>query len=100
MRKSSQSAIEFLSTYGFVFLIIALVVADYYAEMAKSMAARKALGQHFLIDRRVALAEAAHAARKRVVELGPGLGILTEEMCKVATSLVAVEVGYAVYVFP
>ncbi|MGC8547719.1 MAG: 16S rRNA (adenine(1518)-N(6)/adenine(1519)-N(6))-dimethyltransferase RsmA [Candidatus Micrarchaeia archaeon] len=52
---------------------------------------KKRLGQSFLINQHIAEIEAAHAVGKNVLELGPGLGILTKELCKVANKVVAVE---------
>lgn len=51
----------------------------------------KALGQHFLINRTIAEIEAEHARGKCVLELGPGYGVLTKELCKRAKRVVAVE---------
>jgi 16S rRNA (adenine1518-N6/adenine1519-N6)-dimethyltransferase len=51
----------------------------------------KALGQHFLINRAIAEVEAEHARGKQVLELGPGYGVLTKELCKRAKRVVAVE---------
>lgn len=51
----------------------------------------KALGQNFLIRESVARVEAEYADGKKVLELGPGYGILTEELCKKAKRVVAVE---------
>ncbi len=51
----------------------------------------KSLGQHFLVNRAVAEVEAEHALGKRVIEMGPGQGILTRELCKRAKHVVAVE---------
>ncbi len=51
----------------------------------------KKLGQNFLININVAMAEAAHGEEKTVLELGPGKGILTEALCNVATRVLAVE---------
>lgn len=57
--------------------------------------ARKGLGQHFLTDRAV-LKKVAAAAELGpadvVVEVGPGLGILTRELVKKAGRVIAVEV--------
>ena len=55
------------------------------------MTYRRRMGQNFLISTRVADAEAAHAAGKVVLEIGPGKGILTERLCKVAKEVIAVE---------
>lgn len=56
--------------------------------------ARKQLGQHFLIDKRV-LARIVRAAdlspEDTVIEVGPGLGILTIELAKRAGRVIAVE---------
>lgn len=72
---------------------------DYYVEMAKTMGPHKKLGQNFLLSRRVAAAEAAHCAGKRVLELGPGLGILTRELCAVAKSVLSIEIDKNLYEF-
>ena len=56
--------------------------------------AKKGLGQHFLIDETIlqAILDAAELSPKDiVVEVGPGLGILTEELAKRAGKIVAVE---------
>ena len=52
----------------------------------------KALGQHFLINRAIAEIEAEHAGGKNVLELGPGYGVLTRELCRRAKRVVAVEI--------
>lgn len=51
----------------------------------------KALGQHFLVNKAVAEVEAEHARGKKVIELGPGYGVLTRELCRKAKRVVAVE---------
>ena len=56
--------------------------------------ARKSLGQHFLIDREVLdrVASAAElAADDTVIEVGPGLGVLTGELARQAGRVIAVE---------
>jgi 16S rRNA (adenine1518-N6/adenine1519-N6)-dimethyltransferase len=56
--------------------------------------AAKGLGQHFLIDHRVlsTIVDAAElASTDTVVEVGPGLGILTQELVNRAGMVVAVE---------
>lgn len=53
--------------------------------------ANKKLGQNFLINRDIAISEAAHAEDKTVLEIGPGRGMLTEELCNVATHVIAIE---------
>jgi 16S rRNA (adenine1518-N6/adenine1519-N6)-dimethyltransferase len=55
---------------------------------------RKALGQHFLHDRAIVrrIVETAQLPPDAlVVEIGPGLGILTEELARWARSVIAVE---------
>ncbi len=58
---------------------------------------RKGLGQSFLTNRAVAVAEAEHAHGKRVLELGPGYGILTRELCRYAERVVAVELDRSLF---
>jgi 16S rRNA (adenine1518-N6/adenine1519-N6)-dimethyltransferase len=57
--------------------------------------AKKGLGQHFLVDERV-LASLISAAEltpdDTVVEVGPGLGILTKELARKAGRVIAIEV--------
>ena len=56
--------------------------------------ARKSLGQHFLIDESVltVILEAAElTAQDTVIEVGPGLGILTGELARRGGSVIAVE---------
>ncbi len=52
---------------------------------------RKSLGQNFLTNEAVARAEAAHAIDKTVLEIGPGKGMLTRELCNNAKKVIAVE---------
>ncbi len=56
--------------------------------------ARKRLGQHFLVDRRV-LEKVVSAAElttdDTVIEVGPGLGVLTRELAQWAGRVIAVE---------
>ncbi|MBN1644192.1 MAG: 16S rRNA (adenine(1518)-N(6)/adenine(1519)-N(6))-dimethyltransferase RsmA [Dehalococcoidales bacterium] len=56
--------------------------------------ARKGLGQHFLVDGGIlkkitAAAELSHA--DTVVEVGPGLGVLTQELAEQAGKVIAIE---------
>jgi len=56
--------------------------------------ARKSLGQHFLIDEGVlsTIVEAAElSSRDTVIEVGPGLGILTGQLARHAGNVIAVE---------
>lgn len=70
--------------------------SDVEAQLRRLKAtAKKGLGQHFLVDRNV-LAEIVSAAvlapSDTVIEIGPGLGTLTEELLKKAAKVIAVEV--------
>lgn len=54
----------------------------------------KALGQNFLIDADVCpqMADSLNADKKTgVIEVGPGIGVLTKELCRVAGKVVAIE---------
>lgn len=56
--------------------------------------ARKGLGQHFLVDEEALgriVAAAELAAGDTVIEVGPGLGILTRELARKAESVIAIE---------
>ncbi|MDE1865223.1 MAG: ribosomal RNA small subunit methyltransferase A [Candidatus Micrarchaeota archaeon] len=53
--------------------------------------ANKREGQHFLMDRSIAEIEAAYGEGRRVLEMGSGMGILTEALCKKAKSVISVE---------
>lgn len=57
----------------------------------------KKLGQVFLINKGIAEAEAEHAYGKDILEIGPGHAILTNELCKRARSVVAVEKDPSIY---
>lgn len=58
---------------------------------------KKKLGQVFLVTKSIAEAEAAHSHEKVVLEVGPGRGILTRELCKHAKKVIAVEKDTALY---
>ena len=56
--------------------------------------AKKGLGQHFLVDRGVLekiISAAELAPSDTVIEVGPGLGILTGELVKKAAKVIAIE---------
>ncbi len=56
---------------------------------------RRRLGQHYLVDQGVVrrlVSLAAIRADERVLEVGTGRGVLTEELCKVASKVEAYEV--------
>lgn len=71
--------------------------ASDYREKVRAFRASKKLGQNFLINRSVAKTEANFGIGRKVIEMGPGLGILTGELCKVAKSVIAVEKDRALY---
>lgn len=54
---------------------------------------KKSLGQNFLIDPTVcpAMAESSATKNTGVLEIGPGVGVLTRELSKVAKKVVAIE---------
>jgi 16S rRNA (adenine1518-N6/adenine1519-N6)-dimethyltransferase len=67
-----------------------------------SLAPNKRLGQNFLVLDQFSekiVSSAGISASNRVVEIGPGLGSLTEIIAKIGCSLVCVEIdaGYAAY---
>ncbi len=59
--------------------------------------AQKRLGQHFLVDEDIleCILSAAELSRKDIiVEVGPGLGILTKRLAEVAGKVIAVELDF------
>jgi 16S rRNA (adenine1518-N6/adenine1519-N6)-dimethyltransferase len=73
------------------------MVNESYKSLLKSINASKRLGQNFLVNREVARKEAMYAINRKAIELGPGLGILTEELCTVAKHVKAVELDKRLY---
>ena len=60
----------------------------------------KALGQNFLIDSSVCPAMAAELGadgHTAVIEIGPGIGVLTKELCEVAGKVIAIELDKRLY---
>ncbi len=60
----------------------------------------KDLGQNFLIDDSVCPEMASHLGandKTGVLEIGPGIGVLTKELCKTAGKVVAVELDKRLY---
>ncbi len=49
------------------------------------------LGQNFLVNKAIAESESEHAHGRVVLEIGPGKGILTRELCKRAKKVIAIE---------
>ena len=64
---------------------------DDYRHVLKNLRAHKRLGQNFLVNNAIARVEAEYARDRVVVELGPGLGILTKELSRVARRVIAIE---------
>ena len=60
---------------------------------AEGFSFKKSLGQNFLIDPSVcpAMAKAASTPTTGVLEIGPGVGVLTKELARVAKKVVAIE---------
>ncbi len=60
---------------------------------AEGFSFKKSLGQNFLIDESVCpkMAEAAADSETGVLEIGPGAGVLTRELCERAQRVVAIE---------
>jgi 16S rRNA (adenine1518-N6/adenine1519-N6)-dimethyltransferase len=62
-----------------------------YTASVKDRWANKREGQHFLIDKAIAEIEAGYGEGRNVLEMGPGMGILTEALCKTAKRVTGVE---------
>jgi len=73
-----------------------LLLAETKRELRRlDLRARKGLGQHFLIDERALeciIGAAELTPADTVIEVGPGLGILTRELARKAGRVIAVEV--------
>lgn len=66
-----------------------------YIKRAKQFQAKKKLGQNFLVDDRIIqeiISEAALSNDETVIEIGAGLGFVTEEIAKAANKVIAVEI--------
>jgi len=94
----SQSFLQGISVLGYKLKKqnIELPLAEAKSQLHRLGArAKKVLGQHFLVDRSV-LDKIVSAAELEpsdtVIEVGPGLGILTEELLKKAGKVIAIEV--------
>ncbi|MCL5007175.1 MAG: rRNA adenine N(6)-methyltransferase family protein [Candidatus Marsarchaeota archaeon] len=64
---------------------------------ARSFKARRDYGQNFLIEDRFADYEASYASGKRVIEFGPGFGMLTKHLCDKAAAVLAIEKDRRLY---
>jgi 16S rRNA (adenine1518-N6/adenine1519-N6)-dimethyltransferase len=70
---------------------------SYYKNIAKGLGPRKYLGQNFLVNSGIAAMEAAYGDGQNVIELGPGLGILTRELCSRAKTVTSIEKDQRLY---
>jgi 16S rRNA (adenine1518-N6/adenine1519-N6)-dimethyltransferase len=68
-----------------------------YTTEVKDRRAKKREGQHFLMDRSIADIEAKYGEGRVVLEMGPGMGILTEALCRTAKHVIAVEKDKALF---
>ncbi len=68
--------------------------SDYWSA---GISPKRSLGQNFLTDKATAILESEFGRGKGVIELGPGMGMLTEELCKTAKSVLAVEKDTRLY---
>ena len=65
-----------------------------YITRAKQFRAKKRLGQNFLVDENIISAIMEHSevgSNETVVEIGPGLGFVTEQLVQCAKKVFAVE---------
>ena len=63
----------------------------------KGIKPMKKLGQNFLLCENIAELESDFGIDKNVIEMGPGMGILTERLCKKAKSVLAIEYDKRLY---
>ncbi len=68
-----------------------------YREIIKKIRINKKLGQNFLINKHIAEFEASFGKNKNVIEIGPGLGILTEELVKFSNKVILIEKDKKLY---
>lgn len=68
-----------------------------YVAAIRRIRPSKRLGQNFLINKEIAKKEALYGSEKVVLEVGPGLGILTKELCAVAKKVIAIEKDSALF---
>lgn len=83
------------STYLFVFLLGLLYSSSMdYLQRAKSFRTKKRLGQNFLISQETIDAIIEHAQISKddiVIEIGAGMGFVTEQLVKHAKKVIAIE---------
>ncbi len=68
-----------------------------YLKVARTLKVKRSMGQSFMLNREIAEFEAGYAKGMSVVEMGPGLGILTRELARVAKKVVAIEKDPSVF---
>ena len=68
-----------------------------YFKTIKAIKPKKRFGQNFLINRHIAEFEAEFGINKNIIEIGPGLGILTRELLKKARNVIAIEKDITMY---
>ncbi len=74
-----------------------VALEDQYLELLKTIKPNRKLGQCFLTSRSIAKSEANFGIGKSVVEMGPGLGILTRELCRTAEKVLSIEKDSRLY---
>ncbi|MCL4383568.1 MAG: 16S rRNA (adenine(1518)-N(6)/adenine(1519)-N(6))-dimethyltransferase RsmA [Candidatus Micrarchaeaceae archaeon] len=62
-----------------------------YKQLFKKLRINKKLGQNFLINKHIAEFEANFGKNKNVIEIGSGLGILTQELINSAKKIMSIE---------
>ncbi|MGD0510375.1 MAG: 16S rRNA (adenine(1518)-N(6)/adenine(1519)-N(6))-dimethyltransferase RsmA [Candidatus Micrarchaeaceae archaeon] len=62
-----------------------------YINVARNLGVHRSMGQNFLLNSEIAAMESNYGKGMTVIELGPGLGILTRELCRSAKKVIAVE---------
>ena len=64
-----------------------------YILRAKKFKAKKSLGQNFLVDDKIIDFISSHAhSDDEILEIGPGLGFVTEQLVENASKVVALEI--------
>lgn len=82
--------------HGLIFMGAELLFSRTKKELRRlDLHAKKGLGQHFLVDEKALgciISAAELTSNDTVIEVGPGLGILTEELARRAGRIIAIEV--------
>jgi len=83
------------STHPFVFLLVLLYSSSMdYLQRAKSFRTKKRLGQNFLVSQEIIDAIIEHSRisnEDTVIEIGAGMGFVTEQLVKHAKKIIAIE---------